>query len=227
MKAFKLHGNTAYWLRGLSFNALNLNTLENDVTSPIPTDKRVYVTLVSNVYRVEGTHDEVLKGEISESDKNALLAEIKTNTPDFILSLNDKVIGYANYKLRKGASDTAANDTAKKYVDVAILVSTNLDLNYNTATGELVGVVAAKNERAAHLNGYTRVAIIDHAEHRLYVEDIPDTILESKYNGEEDEYIKDNYTFEGEWSWDYIVDTEYIPHDEDTTIDVDFRAALL
>lgn len=227
MKTFKLHGDTAYWQKGLSFNALNLNTLENDVTSPIPTDKRVYVTLVSNVYRVEGTHDEVLKGEISESDKNALLAEIKTNTPDFILSLNDKVIGYANYKLRKGASGTAENDSAKKYVDVAILISSNLDLNYNTTTGELVGVVAAKNERDVHLNGYTRVAIIDHVEHRLTIEDIPNAILESQYNGEEDEYIKDNYCFEGEWSWDYIVETEYAPHDEGGVIDVNFRSLLL
>ena len=225
MKTFKLHGNTAYWLRGLSFNALNLNTLENDVTSPIPSDKRVYVTLVSNVYRVEGTHDEVLKGEISESDKNALLAEIKTNTPDFILSLNDKVIGYANYKLRNGATEPAATDTAKKYVDVALVVTPNLELAPKIAlavnpqqytTTEDIAALAELRKKLSCNNGIERIAIIDHAMHTLYIEDIPLKILEEEYNGEEEEYIKDNYTFNGEWSWDYISDVEYTPNGGET-----------
>ena len=39
----------------------------------------------------------------------------------------------------------------------------------------------------------TRIAIIDHDAHNLIVEDIDDEILESKYGGEEEAYIKDNY----------------------------------
>lgn len=53
-----------------------------------------------------------------------------------------------------------------------------------------------------------RVAIINHETHQLFIEDITDEMLE-KYGGEEEAYIKDNYTFEGEWSWEYIVDIEY------------------
>ena len=59
-----------------------------------------------------------------------------------------------------------------------------------------------------------RIAILDHANHHLYVEDISDADLEA-YNGSEEDYIKDNYTFDGGWSWDYIVQTEYFPDSED------------
>jgi len=57
-----------------------------------------------------------------------------------------------------------------------------------------------------------RIAIIDHAAHNLYIEDIYDEILESpEWDGEE-AYIKENYTFEGEWSWDYITNAQYFPN---------------
>lgn len=55
-----------------------------------------------------------------------------------------------------------------------------------------------------------RVAIIDHVEHTLFIEDIDEDILNNEYNGSEQEYIEDNYNIE-EYSWDYITDTEYIP----------------
>ena len=228
MKTFKLHGDTAYWQKGLSFNALNLNTLENDITSPIPEDKRVYVTLVSNVYRVKGTHDEVLKGEISESDKNAILTEIRQNTPDFILSLGGKVVGYANYKLRDGAVKTATTDTAKKYVDVALIVTSNLELTpeiklaagiQQSVTDEDIATLAQLanlRKKFSCKNGIERIAIIDYAIHTLYIEDIPIKVLEEEYNGKEEEYIKNNYTFMGKWEWDYITDIEYTPNGGET-----------
>lgn len=52
-----------------------------------------------------------------------------------------------------------------------------------------------------------RVAIINHETHQLFIEDISDEMIE-QYGGEE-EYIKDMYSFEGEWCWDYITDIEY------------------
>ena len=68
-----------------------------------------------------------------------------------------------------------------------------------------------------------RIAIIDHSEHTLFVEDIDEDVLENEYNGDEQAYIDDNYTFEGEYSWDYIVDAEYLPIYEDKTpIEIDF-----
>lgn len=70
-----------------------------------------------------------------------------------------------------------------------------------------------------------RLAILDHSNHRLYVEDVSEETLE-KYNGEEEAYIKDNYTFEGDYSWDYITDTEYIPMDDPTPMDVEFTDLL-
>lgn len=228
MKTFKLHGDTAYWQKGLSFNALNLNTLENDITSPIPEDKRVYVTLVSNVYRVKGTHDEVLKGEISESDKNAILTEIRQNTPDFILSLGGKVVGYANYKLRDGAVKPATTDTAKKYVDAALIVTSNLELTpeiklaagiQQSVTDEDIATLAQLanlRKKFSCKNGIERIAIIDYAIHTLYIEDIPIKVLEEEYNGKEEEYIKNNYTFMGKWEWDYITDIEYTPNGGET-----------
>lgn len=67
-----------------------------------------------------------------------------------------------------------------------------------------------------------RIAIIDHSAHTLYVEDIDEDVLENDYNGDEQAYIDDNYTFEGEYSWDYIVDAEYIPVFYKDPIEIDF-----
>ena len=56
----------------------------------------------------------------------------------------------------------------------------------------------------------TRIAIIDHADHRLYVEDINNDVLNAEpYEGDLQAYIDDNYTFEGDYSWDYIVGATY------------------
>lgn len=69
----------------------------------------------------------------------------------------------------------------------------------------------------------TRLAIIDHASHTLFVEDVNETLLEQKYNGEEEAYIKDNYNIGDSFSWEYIVSTQYIPDATDGAVyDVDF-----
>lgn len=70
-----------------------------------------------------------------------------------------------------------------------------------------------------------RIAIIDHNTHTLYVEDIDDEILEGQYGGDEQMYIDDNYSL-GEYSWDYIVDAQYIPAPPpyDDPITIDFEA---
>ena len=62
----------------------------------------------------------------------------------------------------------------------------------------------------------TRLAIIDNVAHTLFIEDVTDEQLE-KYNGEEEAYIRDNYTFEDDnyWTWEYVTDIEYIPSDDD------------
>lgn len=67
-----------------------------------------------------------------------------------------------------------------------------------------------------------RIAIIDHSAHTLFVEDIDEDVLENDYNGDEQAYINDNYTFEGEYSWDYIVDAEYLPIEDKTPIEINF-----
>jgi len=70
-----------------------------------------------------------------------------------------------------------------------------------------------------------RIAIIDHDEHQLFVEDIDETILNRDYGGEEEAYIKDNYNLEN-FSWDYIVRTEYYPENGDDPMEVDFTDLL-
>lgn len=233
MKAFKLHGNTAFWNK-LGLVSLNLNTLQKDETTPIPDEKRVHVSVVSNLYKVvdESIH-ETLKGEISESDKNELLSTLKNESPDFILSLGDKVVGYANYKLRNGATEPETSTPSKKlncdvfrcYIDDSLTL--NPSFPYMFLSEPIVPVdwteekVEEKEDDIAALkklrrklsceNGIERIVIIDHAMHTLYIEDIPLKILEEEYNGEEEDYIKDNYAFMGDWSWDYITDVEYTP----------------
>ena len=70
-----------------------------------------------------------------------------------------------------------------------------------------------------------RIAIIDHDSHRLYVEDIDEEVLNEKYNGEEEAYIKDNYNLEN-FSWDFITETEYRPNDDYDPISVEFEDLL-
>ena len=59
-----------------------------------------------------------------------------------------------------------------------------------------------------------RLAIIDHSTHKLYVEDVDDEVLQ-QYGGEEEKYIEDMYNFEGDYSWDYIVEAEYLNENGD------------
>lgn len=54
-----------------------------------------------------------------------------------------------------------------------------------------------------------RICIIDHSSHTLFVEDVTDEML-APYNGSEQSYIDDNYAFEGDYSWDYIVDAQFV-----------------
>jgi hypothetical protein len=71
----------------------------------------------------------------------------------------------------------------------------------------------------------TRIAIIDHDEHRLYVEDIPEDILEKQYGGDEQKYIDDNYDIEN-YSWDYITEGLFLPDGESDFCDIDFNTIL-
>jgi hypothetical protein len=68
-----------------------------------------------------------------------------------------------------------------------------------------------------------RIAIIDHNEHELLIEDINEQELEERYGGDEQKYIDDNYTFEGDYSWDWITDTQYYPEDYSDPIEIDFE----
>lgn len=68
-----------------------------------------------------------------------------------------------------------------------------------------------------------RLVIIDHDSHTLYVEDVNEDVLYNKYNGQEEDYIKDTYSISDNYSWDYIVSAQYIPENSDEeAYDIDF-----
>ena len=67
-----------------------------------------------------------------------------------------------------------------------------------------------------------RIAVIDNDTHTLFVEDINEEILEGQYGGDEQLYIEDNYNLK-EYSWDWIVDTQYIPEYDKTPVEVNFE----
>ena len=120
MKRFKLHGNTAYW-NGLKLKSLNLVTLKEEETSPIPNGKRMYVNVVSNLYRDETTRKEVLAGEVSDTDKEYILNKLKTSVPNFLLTLDGKVVGYANLHHRYGTKkvkDTTNTKSGETPIDI-------------------------------------------------------------------------------------------------------------
>ena len=68
-----------------------------------------------------------------------------------------------------------------------------------------------------------RIAIIDHTNHTLFVEDIDEYELLNKYGDDEQKYIDDNYTFEGEYSWDWITSAQYFTNFDKTPIGINFE----
>ena len=140
MKRFRLHGKAANWVNGLRMSALNLRTLAEETSTPIPSGKRMYVSVANNIFHVDDTRREIIKGEVSDGDKDAILTSIKTSTPDFLLTLEDKVVGYANLCGRHGhrtATDTTATDTTEdEPIDINIdeIVDGNLALLIVPAT---------------------------------------------------------------------------------------------
>ena len=68
-----------------------------------------------------------------------------------------------------------------------------------------------------------RIAIIDHSDHSLIVEDINEEELSTKYGGDEQRYIDDNYTLTGDYSWDWIVSADYFPEGESDPVEIDFE----
>ena len=69
-----------------------------------------------------------------------------------------------------------------------------------------------------------RIAILDHDRHRLYVEDIPDEIIDApEWDGEE-EYIKGNYAVNN-FSWEFITEAVYFPAQApyDDPIEINFE----
>lgn len=64
-----------------------------------------------------------------------------------------------------------------------------------------------------------RIVIIDHETHQVFIEDIDTDILNEKYDGEEEKYIRDNYVLYN-WSWDFVTNIVYFPAEGDP-IDVE------
>lgn len=67
-----------------------------------------------------------------------------------------------------------------------------------------------------------RIVVIDHKSHTLFVEDINNEILKRQYGGDEQLYIDDNYNLK-DYSWDYIVDTQYLPENYKTPVEINFE----
>jgi len=129
MKRFRLNGNSANWNNGLRMSALNLATLMEEVSTPIPADLRMFVSVANNIFHVNDTRREVISGEIADADKNAILSRIKNDTPDFLLTLEDRVVGYACLHYRKDGTRVnapALDETSKTQLDA---------LDYNLAHG--------------------------------------------------------------------------------------------
>lgn len=52
------------------------------------------------------------------------------------------------------------------------------------------------------------LAIIDHLNHQLFIENADDSEIETKYKGEAEAYIRDKYGFKDEdlFSWEYLTE---------------------
>lgn len=54
----------------------------------------------------------------------------------------------------------------------------------------------------------TLIAIIDHNEHQLFMEKVNIQVINRKYGGDTEAYIKEMYGFNGEdiFSWEYVAE---------------------
>ena len=59
---------------------------------------------------------------------------------------------------------------------------------------------------SALIENAVTLAIIDHNEHQLFIEVADGNEIETKYNGEEEAYIRDKYGFNDDdlFSWEYL-----------------------
>lgn len=71
-----------------------------------------------------------------------------------------------------------------------------------------------------------RIAIIDHDNHRLMIEDVDMDLVNRSYNGEEEAYILDNYELGENWTWEWVTVTEYFPVEDGDPIEVEFTELL-
>ena len=71
-----------------------------------------------------------------------------------------------------------------------------------------------------------RIAIIDHDNHRLMIEDVDMDLVNRSYNGEEEAYILDNYELGEHWTWEWVTVTEYFPVEDGDPIEVEFTELL-
>ena len=63
----------------------------------------------------------MLAGEVSDTDKNYILNKLKTSVPNFLLTLDGKVVGYANLHHRYGTKkvkDTTDTKSGETPIDI-------------------------------------------------------------------------------------------------------------
>jgi hypothetical protein len=202
MKRFKLHGNTAYW-NGLKLKSINLSNLKEEETSPIPNGKRMYVNVVDNLYRDESARKEVLVGEVSDTDKEYILNKLNTSVPNFLLTLDGKVVGYANLHHRHGTKD--AEDTTD--------TETPIDIFGGIVDGELALLIipatattpARKKEEPKEdyyvrqevtISVYQKVSATNEKEAREKATDLlakVETFLDENFSGDGNSYVTSDY----------------------------------
>jgi hypothetical protein len=83
-----------------------------------------------------------------------------------------------------------------------------------------------RKEKGPEKNGeYRKLCIINHVQHEVYIEMVDVSLLEDKYNGEEEEYIMDMYGYPKEylengyvsWEWFMVI---YDYTDEELGLDM-------
>ena len=66
-----------------------------------------------------------------------------------------------------------------------------------------------------------RLAVIDHDEHKLFVEDVDEKTLKEYEN--ECAYVRNNYAIAGSFSCSIIKEAEYIPEGDPHPVEIDFK----
>lgn len=135
----------------------------------------------------ENTHCDLLSEEAVEEDSPAQERKVHTC--------------FGVFTIRGNVAFPADAETEDEFGDEVVLPKPDMT---NDEIKDYFRLLEEERKEEHESAGKEKLAIIDHNTHTLYIDEVDEELINSKYEGEEEKYIDDVYGFDN-YSWDYVV----------------------